>query len=59
MLPWPGWEVPNGAPGIETRMSLLYDGGVFWLLNHEFMRQRWDRYQEIYEESHGTTLAPG
>ena len=21
-------KIPNGAPGIETRMSLLYDGGV-------------------------------
>ncbi len=21
-------KIPNGAPGIETRMSLMYDGGV-------------------------------
>ena len=21
-------KIPNGAPGIETRMSLVYDGGV-------------------------------
>src|SRR3989442_8577421 len=22
------WKIPSGAPGIETRMSLVYDGGV-------------------------------
>lgn len=22
-------KIPNGAPGVETRMSLIYDGGVF------------------------------
>jgi dihydropyrimidinase len=21
-------KIPNGAPGVETRMSLVYDGGV-------------------------------
>ena len=34
-------------------------GGVFWLLHHEFVTQRWERFAEIYEKHHGTALAPG
>jgi dihydropyrimidinase len=38
-------KIPNGAPGIETRMSLLYDGGV--LGGHISM----NRYVEITSTS--------
>jgi dihydropyrimidinase len=38
-------KIPNGAPGIETRMSLVYDGGV--LKNQLTM----NRYVEITSTS--------
>ncbi len=31
-------KIPNGAPGVETRMVLLYDGGV---LEHRISLNRW------------------
>ncbi|MDP9265914.1 MAG: dihydropyrimidinase [Chloroflexota bacterium] len=31
-------KIPNGAPGVETRMVLLYDGGV---LEHRITLNRW------------------
>ena len=30
-----------------------------WLKHYAFMKQYWDRYAEIYAETHGTELAPG
>ncbi len=30
-----------------------------WLKHHAFMKQFWDRYAEIYAETHGAELAPG
>ena len=30
-----------------------------WLKHHRFMKQFWDRFAEVYEETHGRALAPG
>ncbi len=30
-----------------------------WLKHYKFMKQFWDRFAEIYAETHGTELAPG
>jgi alkanesulfonate monooxygenase SsuD/methylene tetrahydromethanopterin reductase-like flavin-dependent oxidoreductase (luciferase family) len=58
LYPYEVWQPITSPPTLEQVPRRGY-GGVFWLLNHEFMRQRWDRYQEIYEQTHGSTLAPG
>jgi dihydropyrimidinase len=55
-------KIPNGAPGIETRMSLLHDGGV------RTGRISWNRYVELTSTSPAKifglfprkgTIAPG
>jgi dihydropyrimidinase len=55
-------KIPNGAPGIETRMSLLYDGGV------RTGKISWNRYVELTSTSPAKifglfprkgTIAPG
>jgi dihydropyrimidinase len=38
-------KIPNGAPGIETRMSLLYDGGV------RTGKISWNRFVELTSTS--------
>jgi alkanesulfonate monooxygenase SsuD/methylene tetrahydromethanopterin reductase-like flavin-dependent oxidoreductase (luciferase family) len=34
-------------------------GGVFWNNHATFTKQRWDRFAEVYEETHGRALEPG
>jgi dihydropyrimidinase len=55
-------KIPNGAPGIETRMSLLHDGGV------RTGKISWNRYVELTSTSPAKifglfprkgTIAPG
>ena len=55
-------KIPNGAPGIETRMSLLHDGGV------KTGKISWNRYVELTSTSPAKifglfprkgTIAPG
>jgi dihydropyrimidinase len=38
-------KIPNGAPGIETRMSLVYDGGV------RSGKISWNRFVELTSTS--------
>src|SRR4026208_476445 len=45
-------KIPNGAPGIETRMSLVYDGGV------RTGRISLNRFVELTSTSPAKTLGP-
>jgi alkanesulfonate monooxygenase SsuD/methylene tetrahydromethanopterin reductase-like flavin-dependent oxidoreductase (luciferase family) len=58
LYPYEVWQPITSPPTLEHVPARGF-GGVFWLLHHEFVRQRWQRYAEIYESTHHTTLAPG
>jgi alkanesulfonate monooxygenase SsuD/methylene tetrahydromethanopterin reductase-like flavin-dependent oxidoreductase (luciferase family) len=58
LYPYDIWQAITSPPTLEHVPARGF-GGVFWLLHHEFVRQRWQRYAEIYEQHHGSTLAPG
>ncbi|MEZ5341192.1 MAG: LLM class flavin-dependent oxidoreductase [Acidimicrobiales bacterium] len=52
------WQAITSPPTLDYVPRKGW-GGVFWLKHYSFVKQFWDRFQEIYEESHATTLAPG
>jgi alkanesulfonate monooxygenase SsuD/methylene tetrahydromethanopterin reductase-like flavin-dependent oxidoreductase (luciferase family) len=58
LYPYEVWQPITSPPTLEAVPRKGF-GGVFWLLHHEFLRRRWDRYQEIHDAVHGGSLAPG
>ena len=58
LYPYEIWQAITSPPTLEHVPARGF-GGVFWLLHHEFVRQRWERYAEIYEEHQGSAPAPG
>jgi alkanesulfonate monooxygenase SsuD/methylene tetrahydromethanopterin reductase-like flavin-dependent oxidoreductase (luciferase family) len=57
LYPYEVWQAITSPPTLQHVPEKGF-GGVFWLMHHEFIRQRWDTYQQIYEQHHGP-LAPG
>ena len=58
LYPYEIWQAITSPPSLEAVPKRGY-GGVFWLKHHLFIKQWWERYAELYAESHGTELAPG
>ena len=58
LYPYETWQAITSPPTLEVVPRKGW-GGVMWLKHHDFMKRFWDRYAEIYEETHGTELAPG
>ena len=58
LYPYEIWQAITSPPTLET-VPRTGVGGVFWLKHHSFTKQFWDRYAEIYSETHGIELAPG
>jgi alkanesulfonate monooxygenase SsuD/methylene tetrahydromethanopterin reductase-like flavin-dependent oxidoreductase (luciferase family) len=58
LYPYEIWQAITSPPTLEHVPARGF-GGVFWLLNHEFVRQRWERYAEVHEQHHGAAPAPG
>jgi alkanesulfonate monooxygenase SsuD/methylene tetrahydromethanopterin reductase-like flavin-dependent oxidoreductase (luciferase family) len=58
LFPYETWQAITSPPTLETVPRKGW-GGVMWLKHYEFMKRFWDRYAEIYNETHGTELAPG
>ena len=56
--PYETWQAITSPPTLEAVPRKGW-GGTMWLKHHAFMKQFWDRYAEIYAETHGTQLAPG
>jgi alkanesulfonate monooxygenase SsuD/methylene tetrahydromethanopterin reductase-like flavin-dependent oxidoreductase (luciferase family) len=57
LYPYEIWQTITSPPTLQHVPEKGF-GGVFWLMHHEFIRQRWEKYQEVYEQHHGP-LAPG
>ncbi len=58
LYPYEVWQPITSPPTLEHVPARGF-GGVFWLLNHNFVKQRWERFAEIYAGAQGTALAPG
>ena len=58
LYPFATWQAITSPPTLEAVPRNGW-GGVMWLKHHAFMKQFWDRYGEIYEETHGEALQPG
>jgi alkanesulfonate monooxygenase SsuD/methylene tetrahydromethanopterin reductase-like flavin-dependent oxidoreductase (luciferase family) len=52
------WQAVTSPPTLEAVPQKGF-GGVFWLKNHRFTQQWWERFAERYAESQGRELAPG
>jgi alkanesulfonate monooxygenase SsuD/methylene tetrahydromethanopterin reductase-like flavin-dependent oxidoreductase (luciferase family) len=52
------WQAITSPPTLEAVPAKEF-GGVFWLKNHRFTRQWWERFAERWTECHGGELAPG
>lgn len=57
LYPYEVWQAITSPPSLQHVPERGF-GGVFWLMNHQFIKQRWDRFAEVWEQHHGT-LAPG
>lgn len=58
LYPYDTWQAITSPPTLETVPRKGW-GGVMWLKHADFMKQYWERYAEIYAETHGNELAPG
>lgn len=56
--PYEIWQAITSPPTLE-QVPVWGHTGVFWNLHHSFVKRFWDRYGEVYEETHGQALAPG
>ncbi len=56
--PYEIWQAITSPPTLEHVPRAGY-GGVFWLQHHSLIRRFWERYAELYAETHGTELARG
>jgi alkanesulfonate monooxygenase SsuD/methylene tetrahydromethanopterin reductase-like flavin-dependent oxidoreductase (luciferase family) len=58
LYPYEIWQPITSPPTLE-QVPVRGFGGVFWLLNHAFVKQRWERYEELYVKTHGAALGRG
>ena len=57
--PYEIWQAITSPPTLEHAPTLGH-GGVFWNQNHKFIKRFFDRFGEVWAESHdGAELAPG
>ena len=58
LYPYDIWQAITSPPTLEAVPRKGW-GGVMWLKHFDFMKQFWDRFADIYEETHNVSLAPG
>lgn len=56
--PYEMWQAITSPPTLEYVPKQGW-GGVMWLKHWSFMKMFWERFAEVYAETHGTELAPG
>lgn len=56
--PFETWQAITSPPTLEVVPKAGW-GGVFWLKHHSFVKQYWDRFEELHNETHGGELAAG
>ena len=58
LYPYEMWQAITSPPTLEA-VPRGGHGGVFWNMHHSFVKRWWDKFAEIYEETHGARLASG
>ena len=57
LYPYEIWQAVTSPPSLQAVPEKGF-GGVFWLKHHSFVKQWWERYGEIHDETHGGSLQP-
>ncbi len=55
--PYEIYQAITSPPSLEAVPTKGF-GGVMWLKHHKFMKLFWDRYAEVHDTVHGTSLEP-
>ena len=58
LYPYETWQAITSPPSLEQVPKSGW-GGVFWNNHHSFVKQRWERFDEVYEATHGRGLDRG
>ena len=58
LYPYEVWQAITSPPTLEVVPKQGW-GGVFWNNHHSFVKMRWERFAEIYAETHGRELEAG
>ena len=58
LYPYEIWQAITSPPTLEQVPRSGW-GGVFWNNHHSFVKMRWERFAEIYAETHGRELERG
>ena len=58
LYPYDVWQAVTSPPTLEY-VPVRGWGGVFWLRNHKFLAEWWERFGECYEKEHDRALKPG
>ena len=56
--PYESWQTITSPPTLEAVPRRGF-GGVWWNLHPDFLEEQWNRFAEVWEESHGEALEPG
>ncbi len=58
LYPYEVWQPISSPPTLEAVPKRGW-GGVMWNNHHSFVKARWERFGEVYEETHGRSLDRG
>jgi len=58
LRPYEIWQAITSPPTLEAVPRRGW-GGVMWNRHYRMMRDFWERFADIYAQTHGTDLAPG
>jgi alkanesulfonate monooxygenase SsuD/methylene tetrahydromethanopterin reductase-like flavin-dependent oxidoreductase (luciferase family) len=58
LYPYEIWQAITSPPTLEQVPKSGW-GGVFWNCHHSFIKMRWERFAEVYEQTHGRALERG
>jgi len=55
--PFEIWQAVTSPPTLDY-VPVVGHGAVFWNQHYSFIKRFWDKYGEVYERTHGESLAP-
>jgi alkanesulfonate monooxygenase SsuD/methylene tetrahydromethanopterin reductase-like flavin-dependent oxidoreductase (luciferase family) len=58
LFPYETWQAATSPASVDYCPKVGH-GAVFWNQHPVFTKRAWDRYAEVHEQTHGSTLATG
>ncbi len=58
LYPYEVWQPISSPPTLEQVPRSGF-GGTFWNVHHSTIKTQWERFGELWAETHGTELQPG